>query len=283
MSNLCNTEDLLSLEYKTFCTDIKVTPIFNRKYWEWFTIYNKIIKHFNNSLKEKKGLGFATGGSVKNGSNTPMEPLVELFMKYGANITATDIDISPDMDLNDLDLKGIVEKDIFFRSIKVDHIDMNNISDGYLKPQFDFIWSSCAIEHLGSIKLGLDFVKNSLSCLKSGGIAIHTTEYNVNSNTEHCDHIHSCIYSQTDILNFKNDVESLGYIVRPINFTRENNSINNYVDNPWEDGYCLGNSVELWNEILLNPHKRAHINLLLHENESKSFVSTSIYFAIIKP
>ncbi|MBV5337004.1 MAG: hypothetical protein J0653_03215, partial [Deltaproteobacteria bacterium] len=45
----------------------------------------------------------------------------------------------------------------------------------------DFCWSSCSLEHLGSIKAGLDFIKASLKTLKVGGVAVHTTEYNVSS------------------------------------------------------------------------------------------------------
>ena len=38
--------------------------------------------------------------------------------------------------------------------------------------QFDFVWSACAFEHLGSILNGLEFVVNSVKCLKPGGVVL---------------------------------------------------------------------------------------------------------------
>ena len=37
-------------------------------------------------------------------------------------------------------------------------VDMNNI-DRDLDGSFDFCWSTCALEHLGSIKNGFDFIR----------------------------------------------------------------------------------------------------------------------------
>jgi len=34
--------------------------------------------------------------------------------------------------------------------------------------QYDYCWSVCAFEHLGSIQKGLDFVKNAMNVLKPG-------------------------------------------------------------------------------------------------------------------
>jgi hypothetical protein len=44
---------------------------------------------------------------------------------------------------------------------------------------YDFLWSICAFEHLGSLQRGLDFVRRAMDCLKPGGVAVHTTEYNL--------------------------------------------------------------------------------------------------------
>ena len=57
---------------------------------------------------------------------------------------------------------------------------MNAISPRYR--DFDFCWSSCSLERLGSIEAGLNFIKASINTLKVGGVAVHTTEYNVSSN-----------------------------------------------------------------------------------------------------
>lgn len=42
--------------------------------------------------------------------------------------------------------------------------------------KFDFLWSCCAIEHLGSLEHGMIYILDANKCLVPGGIAIHTTE-----------------------------------------------------------------------------------------------------------
>jgi hypothetical protein len=74
---------------------------------------------------------------------------------------------------------------------------------------FDFIWSSCAIEHLGSLKAGMSFVKDAMALLRPGGVAVHTTEFNVSSNKETLTEGPFVIYR-------KRDIEQLDYELRTI-------------------------------------------------------------------
>ena len=69
----------------------------------------------------------------------------------------------------------------FERRVTFQVCDMNDVSDGLA--DFDFCWSACALEHLGSLEQGLQFVERSLDCLKQGGWAVHTTEYNISSDS----------------------------------------------------------------------------------------------------
>ena len=62
---------------------------------------------------------------------------------------------------------------------------MNAIPDDLLG--FDFTWSSCAFEHLGSLEAGEEFVVNQMHCVAPGGVGVHTTEYNVSSDTDTID------------------------------------------------------------------------------------------------
>jgi len=41
---------------------------------------------------------------------------------------------------------------------------------------FDFCWSACSLEHLGSAEAGFKFVCDSIELLRPGGVAAHTTE-----------------------------------------------------------------------------------------------------------
>jgi hypothetical protein len=64
---------------------------------------------------------------------------------------------------------------------------------------YDFLWSSCALEHLGSLDAGLDFVVNAMDLLKPGGTAIHTTEFNLSSDDETLTSGPCVIYRRRDI------------------------------------------------------------------------------------
>jgi len=76
---------------------------------------------------------------------------------------------------------------------------------------FDFVYSSCAFEHVGSIELGLQFVKNSLKCLRPGGIAVHTTEFNVFSNDATIDNQQTVLFRRQDIDRLAADLASQGH------------------------------------------------------------------------
>jgi hypothetical protein len=64
---------------------------------------------------------------------------------------------------------------------------------------FDFTWSSCALEHLGSLEAGLDFVVGQMRYVAPGGVAVHTTEYNLTSETDTHQSGGTVLYRRPDI------------------------------------------------------------------------------------
>lgn len=273
--NIPATEVFNTIEYKKFCDDIHEEPRYHRKQWEFYVIQKEILEHFHGNIEKKIGLGFAVGQEV----------LLPYFVKKGAAIIGTDLDPSSETSKgwidsnqhlsNNVPLNNIVDEKTFNTHFHMDYVDMNNIPAKYLHNQHDFIWSSCALEHLGSTQKGLDFIINSLACLKPGGVAVHTTEFSMSSHTEHFEHAQSAIYSRYLILNLINDIRLLGYDVKPIQFQREHSPINNHVDKP---PYTNGKSCENCSHIFRDV-KNTHLNLLLHDN----VVSTSLYLVITKP
>ncbi len=78
---------------------------------------------------------------------------------------------------------------------------------------FDFTWSSCAFEHLGSLAAGAEFVMEQMRCLRPGGVAVHTTEYNVSSNAGTIDHAPTVLYRRRDIEDLMRRLRKLGYAI----------------------------------------------------------------------
>ena len=94
----------------------------------------------------------------------------------------------------------------FARRVTFRPVDMRSLG-GIKKEQFDFLWSSCAFEHLGSLEAGADFVVQAMDLLKCGGIAVHTTEYNVSSDDD-------TLAVGPDVIYRKHDLEDLARRLR---------------------------------------------------------------------
>jgi hypothetical protein len=135
--------------------------------------------------------------------------------------------------------------------------DMTNI--GHLKSQgYDFLWSSCAIEHLGSLQAGVDFIEASLPLLKVGGIGVHTTEYNVSSNAE-------TLAEGRDVIYRQRDIEAIGQRLRALSARLSRPDFD-----PGDDPA----DVEFDHEPFFH-NRRSHIKLLY-----QGFVTTSMLLII---
>jgi len=231
-SQLCNQYFWKSPFYQYWCEQLKTKPNMHRKQWEW--IYVAQVLFENGFLKQgNKGLCFAAG----------QEPLPALFASLGCKITATDLDINTETgkiwaadgqnsenNVKILNRDEICPNDLFEQNVQFRNVDMNNIPDD-LK-NFDFNWSCCAFEHLGSIKQGLDFLVNNLGTLRKGGLAVHTSEFNLTSNEKTFESENSCIFREKDYREIARKLEQMGHYVYPLNFEKGNEILDNFVDIP---------------------------------------------------
>jgi len=208
------------------------------------------------------GLGFGCG----------REPLVGLLAKFGCKVTATDLEteaarqrgwVSTNQHTSSREAlyevaSEYVSGNLFDSNVKFQYLDMNAIPDE-LHDQFDFAWSACALEHLGSLRRGVEFVKNSVRCLKPGGIAVHTTEFNLSSNEETLESLGCSVYRERDIRELIEELREAGFEVAPLNLNTGDGRVDKHVDLP-PYGFS------------------PHIKLML-----EGFVVTSIGFIIRRP
>ena len=225
----CNASDFISPEFLAICNNLNITHVFHRKLWEW--VY--IINHFgNNGLLEegKKGLVFGVGS----------EKLPSFLASLGLIILATDApdEIGNDWragnqhaaNLDNLFYGDLCDKNVFSRNVSFRYVNMNDIPDDL--NGFDFCWSSCCFEHLGSLQNGLNFVLNSLNTLRPGGVAIHTTEYNLSSNSDTITEGQTVIYRKVDLEEFIEKARTMGFYVEDLNVAPDSFYMDNYVDEP---------------------------------------------------
>ena len=107
---------------------------------------------------------------------------------------------------------------------------MNALPDDL--PRVDFVWSACALEHLGSLRHGLDFIVHSMRYLRPGGIALHTTELNLSSNDETLESPELSLYRWRDIEELEYRLNRDGHRLLPVNRHPGSKELDHYVDLP---------------------------------------------------
>lgn len=201
----------------------------HRKGWEW--VYIARVLELNMLNKPGKyGLCFAAG----------CEPVPAFAAAGGANVLATD---APEdfgghwseggqfaTGLTGLQRPQLIDNDTFAKRVEFRPVDMNEIPVDLMCGKFDFLWSSCALEHLGSIRKGMDFVHNAMRCLKPGGIAIHTTELNLSSNETTHDGFPTCFFRRRDLEALAEELAAAGHEMEPLNFFTGAHPIDAHID-----------------------------------------------------
>jgi hypothetical protein len=154
------------------------------------------------------------------------ERLPALFASMGVDITATDQDFTTQKakhwqqyelaeNTNSLNKLKIASAKDFQEHVSFRPVDMTNIPKA-LNDGYDFLWSNCALGHLGSIPEGLRFITESTKCLKPGGYAVHTTEVNVLSNNKTVDSGDTVIFRPKDFFKLSKMLAEAGCEMEPV-------------------------------------------------------------------
>lgn len=218
-SCVCRFEDFLAPWYAEWREYVDRRPPgtepYHRKTWEHAAIA-QALQERGCLAPGKRGIGFAVG----------VEPLVSLFAAHGPKILATDQADGAEAEpwkggqyagnkagLFDERLIGATE---FADLVSFRNVDMR-VAEQFPRQKFDFVWSSCAFEHLGSIEAGAAFVRASTRLLKPGGVAVHTTEFNVSSDEKTVESGSFVLYRKRDLLRLSEELTSDGFLVSPFN------------------------------------------------------------------
>ncbi len=190
----------------------------HRKAWEWCAIA-QALQERDMLRSGRLGCGFAVG----------KEPLPSLFASMGAKITATDAFPSEETTgwaatnqyasaLDDLYIPQVVAQDLFLKNVEFRYADMR-LPTTFPEGKYDFIWSSCAFEHLGTLEAGNYFVLSSADqLLKAGGIAVHTTEFNVSSEDDTLTAGSDVIYRRKDLERIAASLRRVGCGMNPVDY-----------------------------------------------------------------
>jgi hypothetical protein len=264
-SIVCRYDHFLTDWYARWATAIgfnvsdRESPIHvHRKVWEWCAIAQALYER-GLLAAGKRGCGFAVG----------REPLASLFAAHGVDVLATDIGQEGAdawestgqhaASVEALFMENLVPREAFDAHVRFRPLDMRRF--GELEGQrFHFLWSSCAIEHLGSLADGLDFVEQSMALLEPGGVAVHTTEFNVSSNDETLEVGSNVAYRRRDLERFADRIRRATCGVAPFDFDAGTHRYDLEFDYP-----------------PYHEHGRRHLKLLLGD-----FVCTSMLLVVHK-
>ena len=223
--------DLESQWAAYWLAQLKIPRIFHRKLWELAFVLQAL---WERGMIEpgRRGLGFGCGH----------EPIPSYLASRGVALTVTDIEpeqarskgwIESDQHSTTIDslyMPHLIDRETFNRQVVLRYVDMNAIPAA-LK-DYDFCWSICALEHLGSIANGLSFIRNSLSTLRVGGVAIHTTEFNFLDDNQTIDNWPTVLFQRRHFTSLAAELRLEGHDVAELDFRVGDKPLDKFIDVP---------------------------------------------------
>lgn len=231
VSQLCTASQFAEASYADACAMMRMTPTLHRKQWEFVWI-----------LAAMRKAGLLRPGARALGFGVGREPLPAVMAAHDMEVMATDAPAEVVASAGwsstnqhsesriELYRADIVDRERFDRLVAFRPVDMNAI-DPDLRG-YDLCWSSCCFEHLGSIRHGLDFVENSLATLKPGGMALHTTEFNLASDDDTFESRGTSLFRRQDMLQLAQRLGEAGHEVWPLNFHPGLGEVDEHIDLP---------------------------------------------------
>ncbi|TBW39536.1 class I SAM-dependent methyltransferase [Siculibacillus lacustris] len=223
--------DLESEWAAVWLQELKLPFVYHRKLWEFAYVLQAIWEH--GSLRENaRGLGFGCG----------MEPLPSYLAARGVDVTVTDLEPQQSAaagwlrtaqhaaTLDHAYKADLVDRATFDRRARLEFVDMTAIPK-HLQ-DYDFCWSICAFEHLGSIAAGLDFIANSLATLRPGGLSVHTTEFNFLDDRQTIDNWPTVLFQKRHFAAIAERLRAAGHQVAELDFDVGMKPLDRFVDVP---------------------------------------------------
>ncbi|MFN3890913.1 MAG: methyltransferase domain-containing protein [Beijerinckiaceae bacterium] len=223
--------DLESDWVATWCGKLGIPVVFHRKIWELCYVLQAL--HDADLLVDSaRGLGFGCG----------QEPIPSFLASNGVSVVVTDLNPEASAaqgwlssaqhttSLARVHKQHLVDEETFRKYCTLRYVDMNDLPDDLRG--FDFCWSICALEHLGSIAAGLDFIENSLKTLRPGGLAVHTTEFNFLNDDETIDNWPTVLFQKKHFVEIERRLTAAGHMVRPLDFDVGSKPLDRFVDIP---------------------------------------------------
>ena len=217
-SQLCTRSQYDESHYRAACRLLHELPTMRRRQWEYVYLL-RCLEVAGMLQAGRRGLGFGCEG----------DPLVAVLAAQGCGVVATDRDIDR-IAGNRLNGRGACGMDEFQARVTLRSVDMRTIPDDLR--DFDFVWSCGGPERQGSRSAALAFLARSLRCLRPGGLAVHTTAFNLSSNEETLESPELCVLRRQDVEQLVDELSRDGHGAWPLNLNPGNAPVDRFVDTP---------------------------------------------------
>ena len=229
---LCRQADIEADWLRHWCDRQGILPLYHRKVWEDCFVLQALWEA-GMLAPGRRGLGFAVGA----------EPLPAVMAAAGVEVLATDLSARDPRarawiraEQHGGDRERLFRPDLVARGdfdARVAHraVDMRAIPAD-LDGRFDFLWSVCSFEHLGSIEAGLDFVRRAMRCLRPGGVAVHTTEFNLDDAGPGLERGPTVLFRRRHLEALFERLAREGHAPLPMDWTAGEDALDRFVDLP---------------------------------------------------
>jgi 2-polyprenyl-3-methyl-5-hydroxy-6-metoxy-1,4-benzoquinol methylase len=223
--------DLESQWARHWLAELQIPLVFHRKLWELAYVLQAIWEH-GHMASGTRGLGFGCGN----------EPLPSYLASKGVATTVTDLSLEEAQAKGWIDTNQhaagveqafrphLVERETFDRLVEHRVVDMNAIPESLCG--YDFCWSICALEHLGSIEAGIAFVEASLGTVRPGGLSVHTMEYNIDGRGPTVEEGSTVFFQRRHLEELTARLRARGHAVAALDFDAGAQPMDRFIDVP---------------------------------------------------
>ncbi|MCB1539600.1 MAG: class I SAM-dependent methyltransferase [Rhodoblastus sp.] len=227
-----STQADLEAQWATFwLRELGLTFAYHRKLWELAYVMQAL--HRAGFIAEgRSGVGFGCGREI----------IPSYLAARGIDVLATDLPEDAKTAtawietgqyaaaLSDLHFAHLCTREVFDARVKWRNVDMNDVPKDL--GTFDFCWSICAIEHLGTIERAIDFVENAMAHVKPGGMAVHTTEYAFLSRDRPIEKSQTVLFTRADFRVLQDRLRAGGHELAPLDFDPGDGPMDLFIDGP---------------------------------------------------
>ena len=230
-SKLSTQADMESAWVAHWCAQLQTPVLYHRKMWELAYVLQAMFEE-GHIRAGQRGLGFGCG----------TEPIPSYLAAHDVAVTVTDLPPEEAYEkgwsatnqhtasLEQAFNSKFIDRARFDRLVELRQVDMNAIPKDLT--DYDFCWSVCALEHVGTIRQGLDFIRNSLKTLRPGGLAVHTTEYNIDPNGPTIDNWATVLFQKHHFEELAASLRAEGHFVAPLDFDLGTGVLDRFIDLP---------------------------------------------------